>query len=92
MRDAPPAGEHLGWSVPAPLLGGIDVAATGTGAVPIVSIHGGRARAPRWCGTHRSPPRPLVALPVTLTVDLRRRRADARRGHDVRTLSPERVA
>ena len=41
MRDAPPAGERLGWSVPAPLPGGIDVAATGTGAVPIVSIHDG---------------------------------------------------
>jgi hypothetical protein len=70
-RDAPPVGERLAWSVPDALLGGIDLAANGLGAVPIVSVqeagelalHDGVSPTGGGFDT-------LVTLPVTLTVDL----------------------
>ena len=70
-RDAPPVGERTAWSVPDALLGGIDVAATRWGAVPIVSmdeidelaLHDGAS--PTGGGLYT-----LVVPPVAFTVDL----------------------
>jgi Mg-chelatase subunit ChlD len=71
-REAPPLGPHRAWSVPAALLGGLDVASPWLGAtlLPSVDPVGEAALHDGFAPTDGGLVGPIAGLPLELTVDL----------------------
>ena len=70
--DAAPVGTYQAWSVPAPLLGGLDVASAALGGTPVVSIDAA-AEAQLYDGVTPSGSgfqATMSGTPLTVTVDL----------------------